>query len=468
LRGALCRRLCLALALPAAVASPAATAGSLDPEPLAIALAELGPRPPGSAPHAQARALLLAALERAGMAEVEALAVAGAPGLRNLTGVLPGEGGGEIVLAAHYDTVRGSPGALDDAAGCATVLAAAADLVRTPRRHPVRVVLFDGEEVGLAGSRGWSPGGESALAALVVDWVGDGASRGATVTSFPVRRGGRRELAPGWLVHAALRGAESAGWPLAAFDGRLSLPVQLLLRTARPAFGADSDALLARGVPAVLLTDFSLLSPDLALHTPADEARRLDGERLRRWAVAVAAIARRLDGLDGRPVAEDEYLAVGGRVWLRRDLLWAGLLLWAPLVLRGRPGRWRGAGVEERRRGGRWYRAGFLFRGLLLVSLLAETALALALLFPAALLSLFPPVGPRRRWLWVGLGLLPSGGLLAAASWATLRGSLEGWELPWTSAILLAGALAAYAAACTRGPRPPELPAGDEASRPAT
>ena len=457
--GAVRRAVCAGLALLPA----AAHAESTQPHELAVALAELGPRVPGTAAHAAARELLLAAMSRAGLAQVTALPVPGAEGLRNLTGVLtgvlPGEGGGEIVLAAHYDTVAGSPGALDDASGCAVVVAAAADLARTPRRHSVRVVLFDGEESGLRGSRGWraspGPGGEPVLAALDVDWVGDRRARGAVVTSFPVRRGGRPVLAPGWLVYAALRGADAAAWPLEAFDSRLPLPAQLLLRAARPSFGADSDALLEQGVPTVLLTDFSVLAPDPALHSAADGPARLDGERLRRWSAAVAAIARRLDGLAGRPVPEDEYLAAAGRVWLRRDLLWVGLVLWVSLVLRGRPGRWRGADVEERRRRGRWYLPGFLFRALFLVSLLVEPALALPLLSPAALLSLVPAEAGRRA-LRTALGLLPAGGLLAALSFAAARGRVEGWTLPWASALLLVATLAAYAAACARGPRPPD------------
>ena len=33
---------------------------------------------------------------------------------------------------------------------------------------------------------------------------------------------------------------------------------------------------------------------------------------------------RRIDALEGRPRWEEEYLALGGRVFIRRDLLWIG------------------------------------------------------------------------------------------------------------------------------------------------
>jgi hypothetical protein len=285
--------------------------------------------------------------------------------------------------------------------------------------------------------------------------VGDRASRGAAILPLPVRRQGRRVSAPGWLVHAALRGGEAARWPLAVGDARLALPVQVLLRVARPGVAADSDAFLERGVPSLVLTDAAFLSPDPLRHTAGDAATRLDAERLRSWSAAVAAIARRLDGLEGAPRWDDEYLAAGGRVWPRRDLVWAGLLVWIPLVLRGRPGRWRGASAEERRQRGRWYLPGFAYRVLWLVALLTEPALALPLLAPAGLLALWPPDTRRRQALWIGLGLAPAAGLVAAAAWAAGRGVVAGWELPWPGAALLVGTLAAYVAAVARGPRPP-------------
>src|SRR5688500_13353800 len=135
-----------------------ATASPIDPLALARALADLGPRPVGSEAHARAAALLLEAMRGAGLERVEAMEEPGSPPLRNLTGVVAGQTEDEILLAAHYDTVATSPGAGDDASGCAAVLAAAADLRRTPLRHTVRVVLFDGEEQGLRGSRAWVEG----------------------------------------------------------------------------------------------------------------------------------------------------------------------------------------------------------------------------------------------------------------------------------------------------------------------
>lgn len=71
----------------------------------------------------------------------------------NVFAVLPcGRPGAEaVVLGAHYDSVRNSPGANDDASGVAAVVAVAGDLVRaTARRRDVIVVFFDEEGTGSA------------------------------------------------------------------------------------------------------------------------------------------------------------------------------------------------------------------------------------------------------------------------------------------------------------------------------
>lgn len=76
--------------------------------------------------------------------------------VENLVGVLPGRdrAAPAVVLMAHYDSVAGSPGAADDAAGVASTL----EIVRAlktggvPARDVV-VLITDGEEAGLLGAR---------------------------------------------------------------------------------------------------------------------------------------------------------------------------------------------------------------------------------------------------------------------------------------------------------------------------
>jgi PKD repeat protein len=56
------------------------------------------------------------------------------------------------LIIAHYDTVSGSPGADDNAAGTAAVMAAADVMSQYSFVHTVKFVCFDGEEQGLLGS----------------------------------------------------------------------------------------------------------------------------------------------------------------------------------------------------------------------------------------------------------------------------------------------------------------------------
>jgi Iap family predicted aminopeptidase len=62
-----------------------------------------------------------------------------------------------VVLGAHYDSARNSPGANDNATGVAVVTAAAAEMGRVPSRaRNILFVLFDEEERGLRGSRAFA------------------------------------------------------------------------------------------------------------------------------------------------------------------------------------------------------------------------------------------------------------------------------------------------------------------------
>lgn len=57
-----------------------------------------------------------------------------------------------ILIAAHYDTVPGTPGADDNATGVAVLLELARVFATQPTKYPLRLVAFDMEESGLLGS----------------------------------------------------------------------------------------------------------------------------------------------------------------------------------------------------------------------------------------------------------------------------------------------------------------------------
>lgn len=424
------------------------------PKDIAAGLAQAGPRSDREA-RRKAAVLLVEALRRAGLEQVRTVPVPGSQGLVNVEGVLPGKTDGEIILSAHYDSVPRSPGAGDDASGCGVAIAAAADLRRTPLSHTVRVLLFDGEETGLDGSQGWLRGRpreekQRVLANLNLEMLGWKGSAGPVILTFPAAvlgsAGGRRSFAPGWLVHSVLRGGEAVGWPFEVVDNRFPFLAQLVVRSAEVGYGTDSESFLEHGIPSVTLSDSSLLVLDPAYHQPADTAGRLDGERLDRWTQAVAAVVRRLDSLAGRPLPEDQYLVFAGRVWLRRDLIWMGFLLWALLVFRGRPGRWRGTSTAEHGRQMRSYLPGLLFRVLLLASIFFAPVFAV-LLFPAAALSLVRPRPVWARALWIVLGFLPLFAYLVVLGIAAAYEAVfpeAGFKGGTAAAVLIPATLAAY------------------------
>jgi len=166
---------------------------------------------------------------------------------------------------------------------------------------------------------------------------------------------------------------------------------------------------------------------------------------------------RRMDRMPGRPIAEDEYLVLFNRVWLRRDIYWVGLALWVFLLFRGRPGRWSFRSREESVREGWRYAPGFAFRWLFLLALFLAPVLAL-LLFPAALIAAFPPRRTWARLLLILAGLLPLLIYAASLSIAFLGGIASrkaGFLGGWPAAVLIPGAAVAFVflMAASREPR---------------
>ncbi len=75
--------------------------------------------------------------------------------VKNVVARIDGSGiPGAVLLSAHYDSVPAGPGASDDGAGTVEVLEIARVLkAHTPLRHPVIILLNEGEEAGLLGAK---------------------------------------------------------------------------------------------------------------------------------------------------------------------------------------------------------------------------------------------------------------------------------------------------------------------------
>lgn len=142
-----------------------APANSFSAQRAAVGLRELlgegAPHPLASSADARIRAQLLARLSALGIpAELQSGWVcdtARACGLAvNVIARLDGSdpASGAVLLAAHYDSVPAGPGAGDDGVGVASILEIARVLKLAPApRHPVILLIDEGEETGLLGAR---------------------------------------------------------------------------------------------------------------------------------------------------------------------------------------------------------------------------------------------------------------------------------------------------------------------------
>jgi Zn-dependent M28 family amino/carboxypeptidase len=74
---------------------------------------------------------------------------------RNVVATVGGSSAPPLIVAAHYDTVQGSPGADDNASGLAVLLDVARTLAAESLSRPVQFIAFCLEEEDLLGSRAY-------------------------------------------------------------------------------------------------------------------------------------------------------------------------------------------------------------------------------------------------------------------------------------------------------------------------
>lgn len=170
---------------------------------------------------------------------------------------------GTILLAAHYDTVKGSPGVDDNASGVATVLEVARVLGKRPTPRTLQVAFFDLEEKGLIGSFAFTNNAANLAnlrGAIVLDMVGfachtPGCQRypqGLPITP-PSDRGDFLAVA-GDLEHLPLlnsfKQSNQQGLPPV-----VTLPVPLKGLATPDVLRSDHAPFWYRGIGAVFVTD---------------------------------------------------------------------------------------------------------------------------------------------------------------------------------------------------------------------
>ncbi|WP_448603385.1 M20/M25/M40 family metallo-hydrolase [Thermoleptolyngbya sp.] len=210
----------------------------------------------------------------------------------------------KLLLAAHYDTVDGSPGADDNATAVATILEAARLLNPQDTPNTLELVLFDREEAGLEGSQAFVADAarlQELRGAVVMDMIGYGCNV-AGCQSYPVML----PIAPptdrgnflaviGDRPHPQLIQAfhQIADAPSSGVTPVFSLAVPLLGDLTPDLLRSDHTPFWQAGIGAVLLTDTAnFRNPHY--HQPSDTPDTLNEEF---FLGSAQLVIRAIDGL---------------------------------------------------------------------------------------------------------------------------------------------------------------------------
>ncbi|WP_139240816.1 M20/M25/M40 family metallo-hydrolase [Geitlerinema sp. PCC 9228] len=170
---------------------------------------------------------------------------------------------GKVIVAAHYDTVAGSPGADDNGSGVATVLEIARLFAQHPTPATLQVIFFDAEEQGMLGSFAFTDVAahrENVEAAIVLEMVGFACYQPDCQTypqSLPIEPPSRRGN------FLAVVGNSEHPFLLQAFSQDMPAHLPPVETLAVPAKGALFPAALRsdhapfwwHDIPAVMVTD---------------------------------------------------------------------------------------------------------------------------------------------------------------------------------------------------------------------
>ena len=202
-----------------------------------------------------------------------------------------GPPGKALLVMAHYDTVPGSPGAVDNAAAVATLIELARVLGATPPSVPVMLVFTANEEIGLVGAEALvAQRGQEVALAIALDLVGGSGELSLNGASELI---GMAEMR--WLANAADR---------AGVVVRAPLPHRVVSRWWPQAERSDHGPFTRHGIRAFHLYDRGQDGDliDLAYHSPRDIAARVHAssvDELGRLLRALAATPPPAHGGDG-------------------------------------------------------------------------------------------------------------------------------------------------------------------------
>jgi hypothetical protein len=220
--------------------------------------------------------------------------------VKNVVARIDGAGvPGAVLVSAHYDSVPAGPGASDDGAGSVAVL----EIVRalknhTPLRHPVIILLNEGEEAGLLGAKAFveaHPWAHEVKAAVNLD------NRGSSGTSEMFETG------------------DANDWAVRIYDGAIARPMtNSISYTIYKLLPNDTDFTVYKAVGYQGL-NFAFIGNVQNYHTPHDNFENADPGSIQsegeNGLAAVLALGDEV--LTAPPVGEAVYFDVFGRAIVR-------------------------------------------------------------------------------------------------------------------------------------------------------
>lgn len=235
----------------------------------------------------------------------------------NLMAEVPGahDGGPAVLMTSHYDSVHAGPGVADDLHGVAVTLETARALLAGERpEHPVRILIDEGEEVGLLGA-----------------------------VAFVEQHPAKDEIAA--VINVEARGTSGLSSMFETSEGNAEL-VEAYLSTARRPYATSLAYEVYRRMPngsdLTVFKDAGLAGLNFAFfgdvghyHTPLDDLAHLHmGSLQHQGDNALAATRALASGPLPRPAVSDSiYTDVLGLMVVRWPRAWAMPMAGIPLAL---------------------------------------------------------------------------------------------------------------------------------------
>ncbi|MDO8964145.1 MAG: M28 family peptidase [Coriobacteriia bacterium] len=251
-------------------------------------LAAMGARAGGSIVESRAVGYVRAQLTAMGYeSRIETVPLPGGKDTHNVVAMKQGSGPGVVVIGAHLDSKKPSPGANDNASGVGVMLELARVMKTRPASASIEFVAFGCEETMFAGSTEHHFGSRAHAAAL------RSARSDDRIAMFSVDMVG---VGSTFAVRTMDKGPQGMRRELLAYAKKTKVKLTYVKDTAKTG-SSDHEAFELAGEPAVWLQ----WREDPNYHTVRDTASRLVKAKV---AAAGKLIAGFLDGVDDARIAD--------------------------------------------------------------------------------------------------------------------------------------------------------------------